>query len=97
MESAFAGEVVIQGITANGRPFRPSDWAERLAGVASCVGCDNRLNFSDKVRPVTRGGVRCVVVDRSLEQEDPRLFRFLLDFARQNGLNVCEGRQAKRS
>jgi hypothetical protein len=96
MESAFAGEVVIQGTTANGRPFRPSDWAERLAGVASCVGCDNRLNFSDKVRPVTRGGVRCVVVDRSLEQEDPRLFRFLMDFARQNDLSLCQGRQAAR-
>ncbi len=96
MESTFAGEVVIQGITSNGRTFRPSDWAERLAGVASCVGCDNRLNFSDKVRPVTREGVRCVVVNRGLEQEDARLFRFLMDFARQNELTLCEGRRSER-
>jgi len=28
-------EVFIQGITHDGRTFRPSDWAERLAGVMS--------------------------------------------------------------
>ena len=26
----------IQGITLDGRTFRPSDWAERLAGAMSC-------------------------------------------------------------
>ena len=29
-------EVFIQGITRDGRTFRPSDWAERLAGAMSC-------------------------------------------------------------
>ena len=29
-------EVFIQGITKDGRTFRPSDWAERLAGAMSC-------------------------------------------------------------
>lgn len=29
-------EVFIQGITQDGRSFRPSDWAERLAGAMSC-------------------------------------------------------------
>ena len=28
-------ELFIQGITKDGRTFRPSDWAERLAGVMS--------------------------------------------------------------
>ena len=28
-------EVFIQGITHEGKTFRPSDWAERLAGVMS--------------------------------------------------------------
>lgn len=96
MESAFDGELVILGLTQQGRPFRPSDWAERLAGVASHVGSDNRLNFSDSVRPVTRNGVRCVVIRRSLEQEDARLFRFLMDFARQNDLTLGQGRQTER-
>jgi len=28
-------EIFIQGMTRDGRRFRPSDWAERLAGVMS--------------------------------------------------------------
>ena len=31
MVSPTAKQVFIQGITQNGRTFRPSDWAERLA------------------------------------------------------------------
>jgi hypothetical protein len=96
MEIACAGEVVIRGVTSHGRPFRPSDWAERLASVASHVGKDNRLNYSPNVRPVTRDGIRCVVINRILEEHDARLFRFLLDFARQNDLEIAEGRQATR-
>ena len=30
-------EVFIQGLTRDGKTFRPSDWAERLAGAMSCV------------------------------------------------------------
>jgi hypothetical protein len=33
MVSNNAKEVLIQGITLDGRTFRPSDWSERLAGV----------------------------------------------------------------
>ncbi len=96
MENVCVGEVVIRGVTSRGRPFRPSDWAERLASVASHMGKDNRLNYSPNVRPVTRDGIRCVVISRALEQHDARLFRFLLDFARQNDLEVVEGRQTAR-
>ena len=35
MASSSHQEVFIQGITSQGRAFRPSDWAERLAGVMS--------------------------------------------------------------
>lgn len=96
MESAFAGEVVIRGVTTHGRTFRPSDWAERLASVASHVGRDNRLNYSPSVRPVTRDGIRCVVINLALELEDFRLYRFLLDFAKQNDLEVVDGRHSAR-
>jgi hypothetical protein len=96
MEIACVGEVVIRGVTSHGRQFRPSDWAERLASVASHMGSDNRLNYSPNVRPVTRDGIRCVVINRVLEEHDARLFRFLLDFARQNDLEITEGRQAMR-
>ncbi|HZF85116.1 MAG TPA: DUF3579 domain-containing protein, partial [Burkholderiaceae bacterium] len=33
MASPPGKEIFIQGITSTGRTFRPSDWAERLAGV----------------------------------------------------------------
>ncbi|MDP9124789.1 MAG: DUF3579 domain-containing protein, partial [Pseudomonadota bacterium] len=29
-------QMFIQGLTLDGRTFRPSDWAERLAGAMSC-------------------------------------------------------------
>ncbi|MBA5828277.1 DUF3579 domain-containing protein, partial [Escherichia coli] len=29
-------EFFIQGITKDGKKFRPSDWSERLAGVMAC-------------------------------------------------------------
>ena len=35
MISSSAKEVFILGLTLDGKTFRPSDWAERLAGVMS--------------------------------------------------------------
>lgn len=97
MANEISGETVIRGITAQNRPFRPSDWAERLASIISHVGADHRLNYSPLVRPVMRDGVRCVVIGRELERLDARVYRFLLDFARDNDLQVCEGRRAPRA
>ena len=82
--------VIIQGLTTAGKQFRPSDWAERLSGVFSVLGRDHRLNYSPYVKPTSIGGIRCVVVDRKLEQLDPRAFRFLMGFAKDNELQVLE-------
>jgi hypothetical protein len=30
------GEFLIHGVTDHGKPFRPSDWSERLCGVMAC-------------------------------------------------------------
>lgn len=96
MTELSSGEVIIRGITRQGRTFRPSDWADRLASVLSSVGLDNRLRYSSQLCPVTREGIRCVVIQRILEQEDPRMFKFLLDFAQENDLEVLSGRQIER-
>jgi hypothetical protein len=96
MSEQSAGEVVIRGVTSQGRTFRPSDWAERLASILSHVGHDNRLVYSSHVCPVTRAGIRCVVISKDLERQDARVFKFLLDFARENDLEVIPGRQAER-
>jgi len=90
-------EFVIQGITLDGGAFRPSDWAERLCGVMSAFGGDHRMQYSPYVHPVTAGGIRCVVVDRRLEQVEPMAYRFLLGFAKDNELQVREGRVAERT
>lgn len=39
-------------------------------------------------------GVRCVVVEPSLAEVEPRAYRFLLDFARDNELIVIDPTQA---
>lgn len=79
-------DAVIWGLTASGRPFRPSDWADRLAGLTSAFGQERRLAYSPFVRPVTVAGVRAVIVGAELEALEPRLHHFLVQFARDNGL-----------
>ena len=96
MTELSSGEVIIRGITRQGRIFRPSDWADRLASILSQVGHVHRLRYSTQLCPVTREGVRCVVIQRILEAEDPRMFKFLLDFADSNELEVLPGRQTER-
>ncbi|MSQ50019.1 MAG: DUF3579 domain-containing protein [Betaproteobacteria bacterium] len=90
-------EFVIQGVTLEGKPFRPSDWAERLCGVMSAFGGDHRMQYSPYVHPVTAAGVRCVVVDIRLEEVEPMAYRFLRSFATENQLQTREGRVADRT
>jgi hypothetical protein len=90
-------EFVILGQTKDGKPFRPSDWAERLCGVMSAFGGDHRMAYSPFVHPVTANGVRCVVVDIRLEEIEPMAYRFLLSFAKDNELKVRDGRIEERT
>ncbi|HEX9397689.1 MAG TPA: DUF3579 domain-containing protein [Burkholderiales bacterium] len=90
-------EFVIRGVTQDGQPFRPSDWAERLCGVLAAFGGDHRMQYSPFVHPVSANGVRCVVVDVRLEELEPMAYRFLLNFAKDNELQVRDGRIAERS
>ena len=88
--SANEADLVIWGMTLAGRPFRPSDWAERLAGLVSVFGDDQRLAYSPYVRPVTVAGLRAVVVGGDLATLEPRLFDFMVGFARDNDLQHAE-------
>ncbi len=83
-------DVVIQGITENGRAFRPSDWAERLCGIMSSFGEDEQLRYSSHVRPTTIDGVGCVVISGELASIEPRVYKFLMDFANDNDLNIID-------
>ncbi len=85
-------EIIIQGLTSSGRTFRPSDWAERLTGILSTFGWDQKLSYSPYVRPMTVDGVRCVAVDKQLEKINPRVFAFIMAFAKDNDLRVVDCR-----
>ena len=96
-EAVAIVEFVIVGTTMDGKPFRPSDWAERLCGVMSAFGGDHRMAYSPFVHPITANGVRCVVVDARLESIEPMAYRFLLNFAKDNELQTRNGRIAERT
>ncbi|MDO9216196.1 MAG: DUF3579 domain-containing protein [Lacisediminimonas sp.] len=89
-------EFFIQGLTSNGRQFRPSDWAERLAGVLSCfrpdaLGVrDAHLKYSPYVRPTMLAGVKSVVVSEALREIQPMAYDFVIDFARDNDLQILD-------
>ncbi|GEM_PF-720419 len=85
-------EIIIQGITSNGRTFRPSDWAERLSGILSSFGADKKMSYHSYVRPLMLDNVRCVAVDKKLEKIDPKVFVFLMSFARDNDLRIVDCR-----
>ncbi len=81
---------VIQGITAEGELFRPSDWAQRLAGVAGEVGRDHRIRFHPLVGPARVGEGNALVMRCGIEQQAPELFAYLMAFAHSNRLTVKE-------
>ncbi len=87
--AAPANDAVIWGVNGAGRAFRPSDWAERLAGLTSAFGLERRLAYSPLVRPMTIGGVKAIVIGATLAELEPRLYQFLLHFARDNELVVA--------
>lgn len=84
-------EIVIVGVTRAGKTFRPSDWAERLCGVVSIFGEDQRINYSPYVKPILSAEVKCVIVHCRLQELNPEAFEFLLGFARDNELKLHSG------
>ena len=46
-------EFAIRDVTLDGKPFRPSDWSERLCGVMAAFGNDHRMRYSPFAHPVS--------------------------------------------
>ena len=95
MVSHSAKEVFILGLTQAGRTFRPSDWAERLAGVMSQFRPGgavpgSHLSYSPWCVPNTLDGSKCVIVHTDLRAEEPMAWDFVMGFARDNDLQVVE-------
>ncbi len=83
--------IIIQGITVDGRKFRPSDWAERMSGMMSRFGDDHRIYYSPRLRPVSIEGVKCIALDASLQQTDPGIYQQIMEFAERNHLIIKGG------
>lgn len=90
-------EVFILGTTLEGRTFRPSDWAERLAGAMSSfrpggaqMGRAAHLGYSPYCVPNSVGDVKCVIVNEALRELEPMAWDFVMSFARDNELQVAE-------
>lgn len=92
--SSPAREFFIQGITSDGRQFRPGDWAERLCGAIACFHPDQtgdrnaRIKYSPYVRPVLLNGVRSVLVNEDLREIEPLAYHFVANFAKDNDLQI---------
>jgi hypothetical protein len=89
--------VFIRGITLEGHAFRPSDWAERLAGAMSCFRPEGSvydrssyIGYSPYCVPRVIGGVKCVIVNQALRDAEPMAWDFVMNFARDNKLQVVD-------
>ena len=87
----------IQGLTFEGRTFRPSDWSERLAGAMSSFrpgggkgGIGSFIGYSPYCVPQVIDGVKCVLVNEALRGIEPMAWDFVMNFARDNQLQVAE-------
>jgi hypothetical protein len=90
-------QLLIRGITRDGRTFRPSDWAERLAGAMSCFrpggvqgGIGDFIGYSPLCVPRVVDNVRCVIVSEALRAVEPMAWDFVTHFARDNALQVVD-------
>jgi len=99
MTTSKPRQFYIHGITNAGKLFRPSDWAERLAGAMSSFrpgtrpgagGIGSFIGYSPYCVPQVIDEVRCVLVSEALRDIEPMAWDFVMNFARDNDLPVSE-------
>ena len=95
MVSNSSKEVFIQGLTHDGKTFRPSDWADRLCGVMSQFRPGgpqpgSHLTYSPWCKPTVINGVKCVVVNAELRDAEPMAWDFAINFAKDNNLQTVD-------
>jgi hypothetical protein len=87
-------QFIIIGVTEAGARFRPSDWADRLAGVMSQFrppgSPPSHLTYSPYCVPTMVDGQVGVVVDERLRELQPLAWKFVMDFAKDNKLKTQE-------
>lgn len=81
-------EIIIEGLTKAGKPFRPSDWVDRMCSTYATFGEDRKLRYSPYLKPRVINGVRCLVVDTKLRDVNPEGYAQLRQFAEENQLGI---------
>lgn len=81
-------EIIIEGITRDGKQFRPSDWVDRMCSTFATFGDNRKLRYSPYLKPEMVNGVRCLAVDLMLKDTNPEGFEQLMHFVEENQLNV---------
>jgi len=83
-------KIVIEGVTAQGKTFRPSDWAERMSGSMASFK-NSRIHYSPLLQPsVNQEGYKCILLDPKLKESSPQVYQSILDFAKANHLKICD-------
>lgn len=83
-------KIVIEGVTSQGKAFRPSDWAERMSGTLASFK-NSRIYYSPLLQPsVNTEGYKCVLLDPKLKESSPQVYQAILDFAKANHLKICK-------
>jgi hypothetical protein len=81
-------EIIIEGLTKAGKPFRPSDWVDRMCSTYATFGADRKLRYSPYLKPRVINGVRCLAVDLKLREINPEGYAQLKHFAEENQLGI---------
>lgn len=79
-------KLVIESVREDGKKFRPSDWIERISANMGTFGPDHRLHYAESVKPGIVNGEKCLIVDPSLESDNPAAFQYIMNFAQANAL-----------
>lgn len=89
MSNSKSKKIVIEGVTKQGKPFRPSDWAERMSGTLASFK-NRRIHYSPLLQPsINTEGYKCVLLDPKLKESSPQVYQAIIDFARANNLKIC--------
>jgi hypothetical protein len=89
MNESDKKKIIIEGVTEQGKPFRPSDWAERMSGTLASFK-NRRIHYSPMLQPSTnQEGFKCVVLDPKLKESCPQIYQSIIDFAKSNNLKIC--------
>ena len=83
-------KILIMGHTKEGKKFRPSDWAERLYYTVAEYGRNGQIIFNPLVNINHEDSSKCFVINTTLQDKNPLIYDFLIDFAISNKLETLD-------